>query len=364
MDVARSCVLDFRKHINKDLEMKISKKLQYMGIGLIVLGVTNALVLYLQLSSMKGDSRIVNYCGIVRGATQRLVKLETNGKPSDKLIAKLDGITKGLVGGSEKLELTYVTDEDFQQNIQAVKAAWGNLKKTILDARVDHGLYDNLIEESEKYFELTNKAVFSAEAYGSSNITDTILLQLLFLFISLGVLSLVMLISKRDIAEPLAELVESSLQIAEGDLGVRIAYKKDDEIGDLANSLNVMLDNIAGPIKELSEVAEVIAGGDLTTTVQVTAKGDIVMLIQSFTVMTETLYDLITNIKQNASTTAASSEELSASAEEVNASLQEISATTNIIANGAQTVSQETLQAQEASPQNSYKCRGGQPGGG
>ena len=41
---------------------------------------------------MQGNARVVNYTGIVRGATQRLVKQEINGISNDALIRRLDGI--------------------------------------------------------------------------------------------------------------------------------------------------------------------------------------------------------------------------------------------------------------------------------
>ena len=41
--------------------------------------------------------RLINYVGIVRGATQRLVKLELAQEPHDDLIAYLDGIQDELL---------------------------------------------------------------------------------------------------------------------------------------------------------------------------------------------------------------------------------------------------------------------------
>ena len=40
--------------------------------------------------------RLINYVGIVRGATQRLVKLELMDQPSDGLVEYLDGILAAL----------------------------------------------------------------------------------------------------------------------------------------------------------------------------------------------------------------------------------------------------------------------------
>ena len=38
------------------------------------------------------NGRLINYVGIVRGASQRLIKLELSGQPDDDMIAYLDSI--------------------------------------------------------------------------------------------------------------------------------------------------------------------------------------------------------------------------------------------------------------------------------
>lgn len=63
-------------------------------------GLISLFVLLLPLGSMmvhttvqaQSYSQLINYVGIVRGATQRLVKLELVQQPNDGLITYLDGI--------------------------------------------------------------------------------------------------------------------------------------------------------------------------------------------------------------------------------------------------------------------------------
>lgn len=40
------------------------------------------------ISHLQGNARIINYTGVVRGATQRLVKQELNNNPNDALMEK------------------------------------------------------------------------------------------------------------------------------------------------------------------------------------------------------------------------------------------------------------------------------------
>lgn len=70
----------------------MKKKWQYallgffLGMALLVCSVFHSVY------STQSYGRLINYVGIVRGATQRLVKLELNNEPSDELITYLDDI--------------------------------------------------------------------------------------------------------------------------------------------------------------------------------------------------------------------------------------------------------------------------------
>ena len=53
-------------------------------------------ILMVLLMQNLGDARIVNYSGIVRGATQKLVKEEMSGQQDDALLLRLDQIIDNL----------------------------------------------------------------------------------------------------------------------------------------------------------------------------------------------------------------------------------------------------------------------------
>lgn len=62
---------------------------------LVILIVLVAIMMVL-IGKLQGTARVINYTGLVRGATQREVKLEITGNPNDELIDYLDGILKIL----------------------------------------------------------------------------------------------------------------------------------------------------------------------------------------------------------------------------------------------------------------------------
>ena len=50
----------------------------------------------IQISWLQGTARVINYAGLVRGATQREVKLEITENRNEELIKYLDDILSGL----------------------------------------------------------------------------------------------------------------------------------------------------------------------------------------------------------------------------------------------------------------------------
>lgn len=70
------------------------------------------------------NARIINYSGLVRGATQRLVKEEMNDKPDDELIVQLDGIIYDLQTGKGDFGLTKNNDKEFQRQLSELNGVW------------------------------------------------------------------------------------------------------------------------------------------------------------------------------------------------------------------------------------------------
>lgn len=75
------------------------KKKNIVGIiqsGLILVLVVLVIFIMIQIGNLQGTARVINYAGLVRGATQREIKLEITGTQNDVLIRYLDDIISGL----------------------------------------------------------------------------------------------------------------------------------------------------------------------------------------------------------------------------------------------------------------------------
>ncbi len=159
--------------------MKIGTQLTAgaISIGLAV-GMNLALVF---TQSSEQDAKVINQSGVVRGATQRSIKLELSNSPNDKLIAKLDGLIEALINGDEALGIPQATDSAYVTQMEEAKAQWNKTKGLILRIRRDPTDIDSrqaLLKESETLFELTNAAVGAAEDYSNNSVRQLRTIQI------------------------------------------------------------------------------------------------------------------------------------------------------------------------------------------
>lgn len=138
---------------------------------------------------LQGNARVINYIGIVRGATQRLIKKELNHDPDDELILYLDHILLGLSNGSEELNLIKLDSEEFQTRLIEMRDDWEELKAQIDQYR--EGASSQLLYElSEDYFKLANDTVFTAEEYTEQTVqharTSLVTANFIFILMAIG----------------------------------------------------------------------------------------------------------------------------------------------------------------------------------
>lgn len=153
---------------------KILLKL-HVGVVPFVLCIALMITAFLSIqtnNNLQGNARVINYAGIVRGATQRLIKKELNHNADDHLITKLDIILTGLLQGSDELNLERLEDENYQSSLEKMQKEWSDIKKEILRYRQGAN-GDTLFALSEDYFDLADRTVLAAEVYAEENIQNT-----------------------------------------------------------------------------------------------------------------------------------------------------------------------------------------------
>lgn len=133
---------------------------------LIIVLIILVFAMMLQIQSLQGTARVVNYAGLVRGATQREVKLEICGKESDKMIQYLDDVLHDLKSENGKYDLVKLPDDAYQQLLDLQIERWKDLKQEIYKVR-KQGDYKktNILEISEDYFNYADRTVTASEKY-------------------------------------------------------------------------------------------------------------------------------------------------------------------------------------------------------
>lgn len=116
------------------------------------------------ISRMQGNARVINYAGIVRGATQRLIKQEMNHHPNDELIQYVDSIITELSTGEGEYNLIALPDPEYRALLEELTQKWLALEEEISNVR-QNGESRLLFEMSEDHFVTADRVVSAAEKY-------------------------------------------------------------------------------------------------------------------------------------------------------------------------------------------------------
>lgn len=171
------------------------KKLTYFLRAAMMVLTTILIVLFLVIMSMvgkiQGTARVVNYAGFVRGGTQRMVKLEISGEPQDKMYQTISSYIEGLRNGSEKLSFVRLDDIDFQNKMDELAKYYDELRSEILLVREKGYENTEIIEKSEKFFQICDEAVGFAEVYSQKKATGLDYLEKIVLVDILGLVLII-----------------------------------------------------------------------------------------------------------------------------------------------------------------------------
>ena len=97
------------------------------GIGILaaILALLIVVMMYL-VSGIQGTARVVNYAGLVRGKTQRLVKIEIAGQPQDGMLSDVESFIHGLRYGDDQLDIVRLDDAAFQDKMEELDDYFGS----------------------------------------------------------------------------------------------------------------------------------------------------------------------------------------------------------------------------------------------
>ena len=174
-----------------------STKKKSAGIVQISIGILTVILVVLIIammmivSSIQGTARIVNYAGLVRGKTQRIVKLEISGKQEDDMIQEIESFIDGLMNGNKELNLVRLEDSDFQTKMEELNEYFLMLEQEIMQVRAYGADKTQILSKSEHFFEICDEATGLAEVYSQRKAS---LLSVLEKYITADIVVLMLLI--------------------------------------------------------------------------------------------------------------------------------------------------------------------------
>lgn len=163
---------------------------------LILILIIIVIIMMMLISHLQGTARVINYAGLVRGATQREVKLEIAGQPNNDLIAYLDNILSGLKYEKGSYNLVSLDDEEYQSKLDVQMEYWEDLKNEIEKVRSEGYENTDIVDMSEKYFRMADETVSAAERY-SEKIAQNI--RILEIVSAIDMIFLILIIVQRTI---------------------------------------------------------------------------------------------------------------------------------------------------------------------
>lgn len=172
---------------------KVKSNLLQAGIGALSV-VLAALIVFMMVlvSGIQGTARVVNYAGLVRGKTQRIIKLEIAQQPQDAMIHDIDAFIYGLRNGDETLNLVRLDDVDFQRKMLELDDNFQTLKQEIQLVRTKGYQETDIIHKSEHFFEICDEATGLAEVYSQKRASSLkslekyIIVDIVFLMVLIG----------------------------------------------------------------------------------------------------------------------------------------------------------------------------------
>ena len=115
------------------------------------------LTIMVLVSKIQGTARVVNYAGLVRGKTQRIIKLEVAKEPQDEMIESVSSFIEGLRYGSDELNLVRLDDHAFQNKMKELDEHFLELQKEIRQVRKEGYENTEIIEKARRSSESVTK---------------------------------------------------------------------------------------------------------------------------------------------------------------------------------------------------------------
>lgn len=134
-------------------------------VTMLLIGVCMLVFIMVQTQNY---ASIINDSGVVRGATQRAVKLEVANLPNDDVVKRVDETLASLFDREEQRPIVNQETREFMGALLDVQDKWDSIKLQF-DAPDAEKSPERLLSLSEEHFELADEMVFLAQRRAESD---------------------------------------------------------------------------------------------------------------------------------------------------------------------------------------------------
>lgn len=151
------------------------------------------------------------------------------------------------------------------------------------------------------------------EYRSQTNATISLLIVMLLLSTTITAAILYMIVVKK--LHPITTLKRNLKEMSEGNLQLTIIKESDDEIGEMAESLQNCVTSLSSYVHEINTVMAKLSNGDLTAKPEIEFKGDFIPIQSAVSEFIDKLTHLISNISTASEQVTAGSEQVSVGAQ-------------------------------------------------
>ena len=286
----------------KKSDMTISETIKRtLGrVSVLILGVVALIAVSLFVFTRY--TAVVNSAGIVRGGSQRAIKLAIAGADESAVVALVDSNLNTI---EKQMRLG-----KFPESRADVEDYWNKTIKTDIAEFKTSGDFTVLLEDSETLFKMTNQMVSDAQTLVDILAAGLYVILGLFVITCLFTFKKVSAIFDNRILKPIGELEGSLNDLAKGVLSKNFVYEKEDEIGTLYDILNDMRMGILSYIQDIDKSLKLMANGDLVSTSKMKYLGDYVPIQSNLEHIRDSLSAEFKNMDKQADQVALAAEEV------------------------------------------------------
>lgn len=318
--------------------------------------------------SQKADATVINLSGKQRMLTQKMTKEAIGvltGKEDkntlQKTVNSFQTVLNGLIDGNERLGLPKAESPDIVKGLKVVSDLWSPFKKSIEtiinsnDPEQVKKAMDYVYKNNVPLLKKMNYVVGLYQKHSDAKTTKLITIQLIYGVISIILFFIILFYLKKQIVDRIILLKDFADKIARGDVDFQIPITHKDEIGQVAESFNVMISNIKrsreeliaeknsvqkkvdeavkkaeekrikleNEVKIINRGMEKLSKGNFSVQLNYSSDQELADLFEGFNIVVNNVRKMIIAVIDSVDATASASAEISASAEEMAAGTQE-----------------------------------------